>query len=257
MNNESEIKSSVIRTLLNSVQIPVLSPILNEFFDFRSKLKQNRLNQFIELLENFFSNHRGVNLENFQTAEFSDLFESVLKRVVQTQSIEKYKRFKNILVNQLNQPIQNIDDSEIYLDLISSLSEIEIKLLYEYNEFLKSQKPKVEARKFQIDKLNILRTQLSSMPKENEKGKSFLDLQTEISDIEADVAKIQKDINFTTYIHTHDYFGISKDQFLFYKQRLFSRALLVDIGHLTGSRPFTRMEITQFGIQFVNYIIIA
>ncbi|MBK8087725.1 MAG: hypothetical protein IPK31_07160 [Chitinophagaceae bacterium] len=101
MSSQNLIENSISKTLLSLITVPILGPALNEIIDFRGKLKQERLNTFTELLENYFSNHKGVKLENFQTAEFSDLFESVLKRVALTSSLEKMKIFKAILVNQI------------------------------------------------------------------------------------------------------------------------------------------------------------
>src|SRR6266496_480635 len=113
--------------------VPYAGQLLSEVaFDYRSRIKQNRLNNFTQLLVEFFKDTRNIKLENIKTEEFSDLFESVLKRVVQTKSEEKHRRFKNILVNQIQNPSQNIDNSEIYLDLISSLSEIEINILHQH-----------------------------------------------------------------------------------------------------------------------------
>ena len=74
--------------IINGVtsNLPVVGPIITEIFDYRGKIKQERLNQFTELLENYFSNHKGINLENFRREEFGDLFEEVLKRVTLTKS---------------------------------------------------------------------------------------------------------------------------------------------------------------------------
>jgi len=246
MSDQIEIKNSIVRTLLSSIPIPVLGPALTEFFEFRGKLKQNRLNQFIELLENYFSNNVGINLESFQTVEFGDLFESVLKRVVLTQSIEKMKMFKGIIVNQIERRSQSVVESEIYLDLISELSETEIKILFEYRQFIKKFQP-------EVDELNHLEHKLSMI--ENKEGKSSTVYSSDLRLLEHDIGKKRKNLNALQNIYKHDHFSISIDQFQFYKQRLFSKALLVDngIGSI-GGKPFKTMGITQFGIQFIDYI---
>jgi hypothetical protein len=246
MPDSIEIKNSVIRTLLGSISIPVLGPALTEFFEFRGKLKQNRLNQFIELLENYFSNNAGINLKSFQTVEFGDLFESVLKRVVLTQSTEKMRMFKDIIVNQIECPSQSVTDSEIYLDLISELSETEIKILFEYRQVIKKFQP-------EVTELNDLEHKLSLL--ENKVDQSSATYNSELLTLQSDVGKKRESLNALQNVYQHDHFGISIDQFLFCKQRLFSKALLVDngIGSIDG-RPFMTMGITQFGIQFIDYI---
>lgn len=246
MSNKTEIKNSVLRTLLNSISIPVLGPVLTEFFEFRGKIKQNRLNQFVELLENYFSNHAGVNLESFQTVEFGDLFESVLKRVVMTESADKMRMFKDIIVNQIEFPSTPINESELYLDLISELAETEIKILFEYRQFIKKFQP-------EVDELLHLKNQLESL--RNKIDKSPDSYNSELLSLETEVGAKRKALNTLQNLYKHDHFGVSNDQFLFYKQRLFSKALLVDngIGSI-GGVPFKTMGITQFGIQFIDYV---
>jgi len=224
--------------------VPYLGAALTEILDFRGKLKQNRLNQFTELLENYFSNHKGVNLENFQTVEFSDLFEAVLKRVVLTSSLDKLKMLKSVLVNQVENPSQNTSESEIFLDLISELTEIEIKILFEYREFTKTHTPLV-------NELNELQSKVDRLNK-REIGPD----RSELLELENNISHLRKKQNKAQAIYTNDYFGISNDQFLFCKQRLASKALLIDNGvGSIGGRPFGTMGITQFGIRFIDFIV--
>lgn len=51
------------------------------------------------------------------------------------------------------------------------------------------------------------------------------------------------------------FYGISEDEFLYCKQSLYSKALLVDsgIGGI-GVRPFQIMSITQFGLKFIGFL---
>lgn len=246
MPEQEEINNSLVKTLFSLVTIPILGPALTEIFDFRGKLKQNRLNQFTELLENYFSNHAGIDLENFQTIEFSDLFESVLNGVVLTNSLEKMKMFKGILINQLENPSQSIDESEIYLDLVTELNEIELRILFEYRQFILS---------FQreVDEMNQLERRLAVL--ENEEEKSQPHDPTKLVDFQYAVGQKRKELNRLQNIYKHDHFDIDQDQFLFYKQRLFSKALLVDngIGSI-GGKPFSTMGITQFGVRFIDYV---
>jgi hypothetical protein len=245
--DQNEIKNSVARSLFSLINVPILGPVLTEVFDFRGKLKQDRLNQFTELLENYFSNHSGINLENFRTVEFSDLFESVLKRVVINNSIEKMSMLKNVLIKQIENPSQNIEESEIYLTLVSELTEIEIQILFEYRKFINSFQP-------QINELNLLEHKLGIL--ESKVDKSQMYYSPEILDMQTKIGEKTKELNKLQNIYKHDYFGITKDQFLFYKQRLFSKGLLVDNGvGSIGGKSFTIMGITQFGIQFIDYII--
>ena len=225
--------------------------------DYRSKIKQNRLNQFIELLENYFSNHQGITLENFQTVEFGDLFESVLRRVVQTRSIDKLNIYKNILINKLSYPELDIDHSEIFLDLITTLSLIEIKVLHEHREFEKYFKN-------EQDEYNVLQNALKSttqnlkwviqQPIGHEgEDKKF---RTEIGEIKSKIRDKKNTIDKWQEIRKHTYYNITESNFLFYKQRLLSKGLLIYAGvGAIGGNSFQNMTITELGTQFIDYIV--
>jgi len=247
MSNQDEIKNSIIKSLFSLVNIPIIGPALTEMLDFRGKLKQNRLNQFTELLENYFSNHSGINLENFQTVEFSDLFESVLKRVIMVNSVEKMRMFKDILIKQLENPSQSINESEIYLDLVSELTEIEIKILFEFRQLVIKFQPQAMELLSLRQKLYLLECRLD---------KTQASYNSELLYIQNEIKKRRREMNRLQNLLTHNNFKINIDEFLFYKQRLFSKALLVDngIGSIEGV-PFETMWITQFGIQFIDYVV--
>jgi len=147
-DNAKELGISLVRSALGGV--PFAGQVLNEaMFEFRGRIKQNRLNKFTELLTEFFKNNEEVDLDNLRTEDFSDLLESVLKKVVQTKSIEKQKRFRDVLTNKIQNPLTDIDNSEIYLDLITSISEDELKVLYRHRNFDNN----FDVKKNEIDRL--------------------------------------------------------------------------------------------------------
>jgi hypothetical protein len=95
------VRISSIRSAIGG--IPVIGTLLNEaLFDGRSRLKQARINKFILLLQEYIeqTNEEEINVEYLKSEEFSDLFESILKRVVLARSEKKLKIFKQILIGQ-------------------------------------------------------------------------------------------------------------------------------------------------------------
>ena len=111
--------------------VPFGGAALDElFFEYNGRLKQNRLNRFVELLAENFTDESEIKIDNIKSEDFSDLFEAVLRRVVQTKSELKLVRFKDILIKELNSPSQHYELIDHYLDLISSLTEEEISILY-------------------------------------------------------------------------------------------------------------------------------
>ena len=250
--NKKDVGQSLIQNLI--ALIPGYGGVLNEvLFEYRGKIKQKRLNDFVELLMNYFSNHKGIDLENFQTVEFGDLFESVLKKVILTQSAEKLKMLKNILISQLENPSQNIDDSEVYLELISTLSEAELKILYEYRLFAK--KFENQAKEVRALEIEVLKAQNNSGNSNIKSRVTNSNLENELFDLENNFGKKTNELNNLKNINNSSHFSLSNDQYLYYKQRLFSKGLLIDnaVGSI-GGRPFQVMGITQFGVEFIDYI---
>ena len=86
----------------------------------------------------FFTKNPAINLETLKTEEFSDLFESVIRRVLQTKSREKHIRFRDVLLRQIHQPNDEIENAETYLDLIGTLNEPAIWILNEHPVFIKA-----------------------------------------------------------------------------------------------------------------------
>src|SRR5690606_3919762 len=113
--------------------VPFVGSLFDElFFEYNGRIKQKRLNHFIEILADNFTQESDIKIENIQTEDFNDLFESVLRRVVRTKSEWKLNKFKDILINELNSPTKQIELVELYLDLISDLSEEELTILYHH-----------------------------------------------------------------------------------------------------------------------------
>lgn len=233
---------------------PWIGQLLNEiFFENRSRVKQDRLNQFTELLENYLSNHRGINLENFQTVEFGDLFESVLKKVVQTNSKGKLKLLSNVITNSLENPKLNIEESEIYLDLISSLTEMEIKVLHEHYKF-DQQFPLTQNQMLNLSNIISMKNNaLQNIITNNEIAGD--DPSRELSNLNEKYLIEKNGMDMLQMIRKAVFYNITEGEFLFFKQRLYSKGLLVDNGvGAIGGGTFITMGITEFGKKFIEYI---
>lgn len=81
---KKEIGVSLTKALFSN--IPYVGQILSEvFFEYRGRIKQERLNKFTVLLSDYFSQNCDFNIKNIQSEDFGDLLESVIKRVIQTK----------------------------------------------------------------------------------------------------------------------------------------------------------------------------
>ena len=218
---------------------------LNEFFfEYSSQIKQKRLNRFVEILEKYFIEGSDINIENIKTENFNDLFESVLRKVVQTKSELKLIRFKDILIRELNSPSENAELNDHYLDLISNLTEMEISILYNHRYFTMEYEEKINELNRLNDNLSPLTRQLGNAKGTNKES----DFQKPYEDLKKYIDSLSK------YKHA-EFYELSENSFMFYKQRLFSKGLLIDDRmKRIGSLPFVNMGITEFGIEFIDFI---
>ena len=251
-----EIGISLLKSVFSN--IPYAGQILSEvFFEYRGRRKQNRLNKFTELLSEYFSSNAEINLENLKSEDFSDLLEAVLKRVVDTKSEEKLRRFKDILINSISQNI-DYDNSERYLDLVKNLSEVEIEILKNHQLFDSKFDERYDKEKINQELLIEFEKNVTFEYELKEKGLAN-NWENAVSKFKATKNAIRafKEQNKQVYIYrTATFYNIEEDEFLYSKQKLFSLGLLIDSG--SGKfdyKPFQLMSITEFAKKFLYFII--
>jgi hypothetical protein len=240
-------KYSDIRELLVSIRKQALDiepsgtgKFLNEFIDFRSRIKQNRLNNFIESFQSYLQQSHSKETLHFDLLseeDFTDILESVLKRVAITKSIKQLDRFKIVLEKSLSNP-QDINFTESFLDLITRLHETQIEILIRHDEISTSLQKK--------DLLGINNSLRIELANENT-------FRTEGN--ENKYEKIQKELDAFTKFRSSEFYKISKDEYTFFIQDLSAKSLLIDFGvGGIGVGPFDLMEITEYGRQFLQFI---
>lgn len=107
------------------------SHVIDEFLNFRGNLKQKRLLDFIDSLKSALENISEIEIsgDNFTTEEFVDVFEAVIGKVLITKSVFKKEKFRNLLVNQIIDPIT--DDLLLlkFVEYLDNLNEVQIIIL--------------------------------------------------------------------------------------------------------------------------------
>lgn len=215
-----EVGIAVFKGLLGAV--PYAGTALNEcLFETRGRIKQKRINTFIEELSKYMAiidgNH--INFEFIKSEEFGDIFESILKRVAYNRSTEKLHRFKKILANQMVSPKETVF-TETFLDLVQRLEEQQINILMHYRGLHSGE----------------------------------IDRQKQLPDRNVIDANIEEDVKVPNYMRP-EYFGLDEVQYQFFIQDLISKALLIDDSmNRLGTRPFEVLEISQFGLQFLEFL---
>jgi hypothetical protein len=248
---------SLVRSLFSAV--PFAGGALNEvFFDYRSRVKQNRINAFSELLSAFFLEHGEIDPESLKTEEFSDIFESVVRRVVMTKSKQKYERYRDVLVQHIYEPHKSVENAETYLDLINTLDEMAIRVLSEHAAFT-ADYTRLEAIVMQAD-VRSRQTQEKIDRKKTAYPVDKAEIPALQLQLEAEVKaanEIRQEITDRQAFRKAEFYQISVSEFTYYKQILYSKGLLIDKGFGThgGSQPFTRMWTTDFGEQFIRFLV--
>jgi hypothetical protein len=105
-------------------------------FEHRSRIKQARLNKFIEQLNSYFEEKSdgkyNIDRDQLNTEEFSDVFEKILYSVSKTSAEHKIEIFKNILIKRIEAKNESIDFESNYIDITTSISELQFIILSHY-----------------------------------------------------------------------------------------------------------------------------
>jgi hypothetical protein len=248
---------SLAKSLFSAV--PFAGGALNEvFFDYRSRIKQDRLNSFTVLLTAFFLDNPDIDPQSLKTEEFSDLFESVIRRVLQTKSREKHIRFRDVLIRQIHRPHEDIEDAETCLDLISTLNELAIWILNEHLVFFEAFETIDPLRAKILARTTVGQEKINKMPGNTENDQKEREKAT--AKLKADQQKVErynKQVTSLQGFRKAAYYNIQESEYLYYKQTLYAKGLLVDkgIGGMGDSKPFQWMWITEFGRKFIGFIV--
>ena len=127
--NETE---SVVRAALGA--IPSVGTALNEaVFDGRARLKLARLVKFIGYLAAIVGTHESAKIdrEYIQSEEFIDFLEDVLFQATKVRAENKRKKLAAVLVGRM-QDRDGTPFDDRYLDLLVSLTEMQIRILDEH-----------------------------------------------------------------------------------------------------------------------------
>lgn len=250
-----ELANSVIKSAFAA--IPFVGQPLNElFYDYRGRIKQERLNLFSDLLTQHFQKHGPVDFNQLNHVEFSDLFESVILSVVKTGSKEKHRRFRDILINYIENPGMDIDYTETYLDLINNLNENAIKIMHihnKYHEDFLAQREEDTSIRDQIHKrtLGIDQNKFSNQGLPN----NYDDIKDELKRLNEQLILIEQRGEELQVFQKPEFYNMTEDEYIYLKQVLSSKGLITDILVGTfGHVPFNIVRTTKFGREFMDFI---
>lgn len=238
--------------------IPGFGGFLSEVYSYRSQVKQKRLNRFVEIVTQLLSETGGIiedDIIELTSEDFGDLFESVIRRVVQNRSEEKSRRFAKILVGSLKTPINN-DYSETFLDLISGLSEKQLEVLAAHEKIGDHYELRREIEKLR-KMIPSLEQQVAKDFSYHSKGQanSYFSRKQELEQAKNELDNKRKIEKATEEIRNASFYKLIQSEYQFLIQDLYSKALLTDIGvGASDTRAFEIMAITEFGKEFLSFI---
>jgi len=245
---KTELINSAAKSLFSNV--PFVGGLLNEvIYDYRGRVKQERINKFTLLLSEYFGHNPVENTDIFTSEDFGDLLESVMKRVMLTKSQEKYQHFRDVLVNYIEHPYPDADDTELFLDLVSQLNETALIILKSHLVFDADFNFKQERR-------DRLYNEVAWSRSNNKLAALIYGRPRSIPGNLQAVNELDKEFKKLNEVRAAAFYEISDEKFLFYKQTLFAKGLFTDKG-IDGAishHPFQNMVVTEFGRKFLNFI---
>ena len=247
-----ELSQSTIKALFGN--IPFIGTALDEvFFELRGRIKQKRINNFIEELSLYIckNNEEKVNFENIKSDEFGDIFESIILTVSKTKSEEKIKRLRTILLNQISEPL-DYDITKIYLQILENISDIQIQIL-------KNMKKVVDGYIAPIGEANILLIEIGKLTKPLIWDTKLDNLNKEKREIEISkrwkrIAELEKEASSYSYAYDYKTYDCEEYEFQVLIQNLCNIGLLIDEGSKYQYELFKLTSISTTGFKFLEFV---
>lgn len=253
---KSEPNTTILKSLFGAV--PYVGTALNEvLFERRSRLKQERLNNFIIEFSKFLGKYSPTDISHdfINSDAFSDIFESILRRVTNTNSNTKIDRFKRVLAQQIIN-YEPFEYTETFLDLIERLNEKQIMILIghcNFNYDLNDIEESLIALKESKEKDTMRLKQETEWHKKG-KANDYLKVSKNIEVISKRIEELKtlkyKDIKFRKPEH----YSLLQAEYNFCVQDLVSKGLLIDSGLTWNKAPLQFLSITAFGKTFLKFI---
>lgn len=141
--------------------IPFLGPIINELlFDLTGRIKQNRINDFVEELGSKMKlmESEMLDFEFLKTEEFYDLTVKIFEAATKINSMEKGKALANIyLAATRGAESSDTDLYFIFLDFISSINSNHIQIL-RFIKYCETDLKEIGTYERYFEKYNIIYT---------------------------------------------------------------------------------------------------
>jgi hypothetical protein len=152
-------------------------------------------------------------------------------------------------------PNKEIDSVDTYLDLIGELDEIAIQIVGEHAIFESAYEAIEPVRTKYVDAMNANNKRLTE-----DRGRlspdDVAELEAENKVCQEKIDTYNREVQSKQAFRKSEYFNISDKDFLYYKQFLSAKGLIVDVQYgIGGGVPFAFPRITELGKRFITFIL--
>ncbi|MCO6499529.1 MAG: hypothetical protein J5I47_04010 [Vicingus serpentipes] len=250
---------SIYKSIISN--IPIVGTALNELaFDYSSRLKQERLNNFLrKLMEYIYRiDENIINIDNIKTEEFHDAFESIIQQVARTKSEIKLERFRNILLKQLI-ALDNYDIVETYINITAKLSDRHLEILHAFEKITDVQtncRELIEIRERRLEDLrrDLREADIMKIDENTLKDNKEIIL-TKIENCENEINEAREKYTNAQDSTESEELDEHSSEYLHFVKDLESMYLLqtdnINSGRLAGMNFYS---LSEFGKKYLNYV---
>lgn len=260
--SKSEIRKeygiSTFKGLVGS--IPYAGTLLNELaFEARSRIKQDRVNNFITEFIDFMNKHseKDIKIENLNVEQISDIFEEIILSVSKTSADHKKNIFKQILYKQVTSNDTTTDETLRFVNITNELTSLQFQILSAFSSLSDNLlKYKVQIIELQAEKKKLRIRLLDLQGQTLGDPKSVEVIQNRLAKIPRLISKKETALKRGSINpNYHSTFGVNRDSYITEVQDLIAKGLLFDfVLKSSVIDPFMHFGMTSLGRSYMNYI---
>ena len=242
--------------------IPYAGTFINEVvFETRSRIKQQRLMRFFELISDSLTEDLdgAVSLEDLDKGEIGDVFEQICLRVARTSSERKLHAFKAILCSQFVKGRQS-GHTHKFIQITEALSDSQLGILAGARKYFSDKHFKLNeeyqqtlAKIKQLDEEYMRGPIMAHAYAPGEWGHKY---RRKVTTEHERADFLKKELEAFKDAMKPDMLGVSPEDFVIETQDLVAKGLVVDISNDTGifqkGETFT---LTALGTAYVDYVL--
>jgi hypothetical protein len=259
MENKLQGKEYGISTLKGLIgAIPFAGTFLNEIaFEARSRIKQERVNNFIEQFSEYMNSHTQApdDYGTLNEERISDVFEEIVISVSKTSAEHKHEVFKKILFNELR--ASNTDSDEIlrFIRITNNLSAMQFKIISTFG-LLGDNVLKYRVQILELDEERKSLNAEITKSKEKNETHNIGKLTDRVKKIPGLIARKRNALQRgNVNPNSHKTFGITRSEYIVDIQDLIAQGLIFDFAVRTFLiNPYEVFGITRLGRRYLNYI---